>query len=252
MGIRLLTRTTRSVIPTPAGERLLGSLGPRFEDIDRELQAVTEYRDKPAGVVRLTAIDYAIDTVLWPKLSKVLSNYPDIKVEIITDYGLTDIVSERFDAGVRLGQTIASGMVAVRIAPDQAFAVVGAPYYFESRERPVVPQDLTSHDCISLRLPTHGGNYAWEFEKGSEEFRVRVEGQLTFNGIRQVLAACLDGYGLAYMPEDLAQPHVDRGSLLRVLQDWTPPWTGYHLYYPSRRQHSPAFSVVLDALQHGS
>jgi DNA-binding transcriptional LysR family regulator len=250
MGVRLLTRTTRSVIPTPAGERLLENLSPHFQEIEDELQAVTEYREKPAGTVRLTAVDYAIDTYLWPKLSKVLIDYPDINIEIMTDYGLTDIVTERYDAGVRLGQTVANGMVAVRIAPDQAFAVVGSPSYFEGRTKPVVPQDLTSHKCVNLRLPTHGGNYVWEFEKGHEEIRVRVDGQITFNGINQVLSAALDGYGLGYMPEGLAQQAMVSGRLVRVLEDWTPPWTGYHLYYPSRRQPSLAFSVVLDALRH--
>jgi DNA-binding transcriptional LysR family regulator len=250
MGVRLLTRTTRSVIPTTAGERLLVNLSPRFQQIEEELQAVTAFREKPAGTVRLTAVDYAIDTCLWPKLSKVLADYPDINIEITTDYGLTDIVTERYDAGVRLGQTVANGMVAVRIAPDQAFAVVGSPSYFDRRPLPEVPQDLTSHKCINLRLPTHGGNYVWEFERGTEEIRVRVEGQVTFNGINQVLAASLDGYGLAYLPEGLAQPHIKAGLLVRVLQDWTPPWTGYHLYYPSRRQPSQAFAIVLDALRH--
>ncbi|MEZ2131960.1 MULTISPECIES: LysR family transcriptional regulator [unclassified Sinorhizobium] len=250
MGVRLLTRTTRSVSPTPAGERLLEKLSPRFQEIEAELAAVTEMRGTPAGTIRITAVDYAIDTVIWPKLAKVLRDYPDINVEIMTDYGLTDIVAERFDAGVRLGQTVASGMIAVRIAPDLAFAVVGSPAYFEGRQRPRVPHDLTGHQCINLRLPTHGGNYVWEFEKDSQEIRVRVDGQTTFNGINQVLAAALDGYGLGFMPEDLARTHVEAGRLVRVLEDWCPLWTGYHLYYPSRRQPSSAFAVVLDALRY--
>lgn len=250
MGVRLLTRTTRSVSPTPAGEHLLEKLSPRFREIEEELAAVTELRDRPAGTIRITAVDYAIDTVIWPKLAKVLSDYPDIHVEIMTDYGLTDIVAERYDAGVRLGQTVASGMIAVRIAPDLAFAVVGSPAYFEGRQKPRVPNDLTGHRCINLRLPTHGGNYVWEFEKDSQEIRVRVDGQTTFNGIRQVLAAALDGYGLGFMPEDLARPHVEAGRLVRVLEDWCPLWTGYHLYYPSRRQPSSAFAVVLEALRY--
>lgn len=250
MGVRLLTRTTRSVSPTPAGERLLEKLSPRFREIEEELAAVTELRERPAGTIRITAVDYAIDTVIWPKLARVLRDYPDINVEIMTDYGLTDIVAERFDAGVRLGQTVANGMIAVRIAPDLAFAVVGSPAYFEGRSRPRVPHDLTGHRCINLRLPTHGGNYVWEFEKDSQEIRVRVDGQMTFNGINQVLAAALDGYGLGFMPEDLARPHVEAGHLVRVLEDWCPLWTGYHLYYPSRRQSSSAFAVVLDALRH--
>ena len=250
MGVRLLTRTTRSVSPTPAGERLLEKLSPRFQEIEAELAAVTEMRGTPAGTIRITAVDYAIDTVIWPKLAKVLSDHPDIHVEIMTDYGLTDIVAERYDAGVRLGQTVANGMIAVRIAPDLAFAVVGSPTYFEGRPRPTVPHDLTGHRCINLRLPTHGGNYVWEFEKDSQEIRVRVDGQTTFNGINQVLAAALDGYGLGYMPEDLARPHMEAGRLVRVLEDWCPAWSGYHLYYPSRRQPSSAFAVVLDALRY--
>jgi DNA-binding transcriptional LysR family regulator len=250
MGVRLLTRTTRSVSPTPAGERLLQSLTPHFQEIEAELFAVTELREKPAGTIRITAVDYAVDTYIWPKLAGVLKDYPDIHVEIINDYGLTDIVAERFDAGVRLGQTVANGMIAVRIAPDQAFAVVGSPSYFEGRNKPIAPQYLTAHKCINLRLPTHGGNYVWEFEKGSDELRVRVDGQMTFNGIRQVLAAAVDGYGLAYAPHDLVQPDIESGRLVRVLEDWCPPWTGYHLYYPSRRQPSSAFAVVLEALRY--
>lgn len=252
IGVRLLTRTTRSVTPTPAGERLLEKMTPRFQEIEEELTAVTEMGEKPAGIVRLTAIDYAVDTFIWPKLAKVLHEYPDIQIEIVVDYGLTDIVSDRFDAGIRLGQTVQQGMIAVRIAPDQAFAVVGSPSYFEGRDKPVVPDDLTAHKCVNLRLPTHGGNYAWEFEKGTQEVRVRVEGQMTFNGINQILAACLDGFGLGYMPEALAETYINDGRLIRVLEDWTPPWTGYHLYYPSRKPPSRAFSIILDALRQGT
>ncbi|WFU10306.1 LysR family transcriptional regulator [Rhizobium sp. CB3090] len=250
MGVRLLTRTTRNVSPTPAGERLLANLAPKFLEIEQELAAVTEMGEKPAGTVKLTAVDYAVDRFVWPKLAKVMKEYPDINVEISVDYGLTDIVAERYDAGIRLGQTVAQGMVAVRIAPDLAFAVVGSSSYFAERKEPKVPQELTAHKCINLRLPTHGGNYVWEFEKDNEEIRVRVEGQMTFNGINQILNACLDGYGLGYMPEALAQSYVDEGRLIRVLKDWTPPWTGYHLYYPSRKPPSLAFSIVLDALRH--
>lgn len=250
MGVRLLTRTTRSVSPTPAGERLLQSLTPRFQEIEDELVAVTELHEKPVGTIRITAVDYVVDRYIWPRLAKALKDYPDIHVEIINDYGLTDIVAERFDAGVRLGQTVANGMIAVRVAPDEAFAVVGSPSYFEGRTKPLVPQDLAGHRCINLRLPTHGGNYVWEFEKDAEELRVRVDGQVIFNGIQQVLAAAADGYGLAYLPQGLAQPYLDSGRLVRVLEDWCPPWTGYHLYYPSRRQPSSAFAVVLEALRY--
>jgi DNA-binding transcriptional LysR family regulator len=250
LGVRLLTRTTRSVSPTEAGERLLRNAGPRFEEIEAELAAISELREKPAGTIRITATDYAADTILWPKLTKFLQRYPDIKVEIIIDYGLTDIVAERFDAGVRSGEQVAKDMIAVRIGPDMRVAVVGAPSYFRTRSEPKKPQDLIGHDCINLRLPTHGGLYAWEFEKGARELKVRVEGQLVFNGTFQMLNAALAGFGLAYVPEDLAQPHIAKGRLTRVLEDWCPPYSGYHLYYPSRRQSSAAFALLVDALRH--
>src|SRR5271154_3829194 len=250
LGVRLLTRTTRSVSPTDAGERLLRALGPRFEEIDAELAALSELREKPAGTIRITATDYAADTILWPKLTKLLGQYPDIKVEIIIDYGLTDIVAERFDAGVRNGEQVAKDMIAVRIGPDTRMAVVGAPSYFKRRSEPGKPQDLIGHNCINLRLSTHGGLYAWEFEKGGRELRVRVEGQLVFNGSFQMLNAALAGFGLAYVPEDLAQPHLAKRRLRRVLEDWCPPYPGYHLYYPSRRQFSAAFALLVDALRH--
>jgi DNA-binding transcriptional LysR family regulator len=249
LGLRLLARTTRSVSPTEAGERLLLSVGHRFEEIEAELEALSELREKPAGTIRITATDYAADTILWPKLAKFLPEYPDIKVEIIIDYGLTDIVAQRYDAGVRNGEQVAKDMIAVRIGPDMRMAVVGAPSYFAKRSPPKKPQDLTDHNCITLRLP-HGGLYAWEFEKGDRELKVRVEGQLTFNGDYQMLTAALAGFGLAYVPEELAQPHVAQGRLKRVLEDWCPPFSGYHLYYPSRRQISPAFAVVVEALRY--
>jgi DNA-binding transcriptional LysR family regulator len=250
LGVRLLTRTTRSVSPTEAGERLLHTIGPRFEEIDAELAALRELREKPAGTIRITAIDYAADTILWPKLAKLLQQYPDIKVEIIIDYGLTDIVAQRFDAGVRSGEQVAKDMIAVRIGPDIRMAVVGAPSYFRNRSEPKKPQDLIGHNCINLRLPTHGGLYAWEFEKGARELKVRVEGQLVFNGTFQMLNAALAGFGLAYVPEDLAQPHLAKARLKRVLEDWCPPYSGYHLYYPSRRQSSAAFALLVDALRY--
>ena len=250
LGVRLLTRTTRSVAPTEAGERLLHTLGPRLDEIDAELAALSELRDKPAGTIRITATEYAVDTILWPKLAKFLRLYPDIKVEIFIDYGLTDIVAQRFDAGVRAGEQVAKDMIAVRIGPDMRMAVVGAPSYFKNRPEPKKPQDLIGHNCINLRLPTHGGLYAWEFEKGARELKVRVEGQLVFNGTFQMLNAALAGFGLAYVPEDLAQPHLAKGRLKRVLEDWCPPYAGYHLYYPSRRQSSAAFSLLVDALRY--
>jgi DNA-binding transcriptional LysR family regulator len=250
LGVRLLTRTTRSVSPTQAGERLLHTLGPRFEEIDAELAALSDLRDKPAGTIRITAAEYAVDTLLWPKLTKFLRQYPDIKVEIIVDNGLTDIVAQRFDAGVRAGEQVAKDMIAVRIGPDMRMAVVGAPSYFKKRSEPKRPQDLIGHNCINLRLSTHGGLYAWEFEKGGRELKVRVEGQLVFNGTFQMLNAALAGFGLAYVPEDLAQPHLAKGRLKRVLEDWCPPYAGYHLYYPSRRQSSAAFGLLVDALRY--
>jgi DNA-binding transcriptional LysR family regulator len=250
LGVRLLTRTTRSVAPTDAGERLLHTLGPRFEEIEAELAAISELRDKPAGTIRLTTTDYAADTILWPKLEKFLRRYPDIKVEIIVDYGLTDIVAQRFDAGVRAGEQVAKDMIAVRIGPDIRMAAVGAPSYFKKRPGPKRPQDLIGHACINLRLPTHGGLYAWEFAKSGRELKVRVEGQLTFNGTFQMLNAALSGFGLAYVPEDLVRPHLAKGRLTRVLEDWCPLYAGYHLYYPSRRQPSAAFALLVEALRY--
>ena len=250
LGLRLLTRTTRSVSPTEAGERLLRAAGPRLEEIDAELTALTELRDKPSGTIRITAHDHAVRAVLWPALEKLLPDYPDIRVEIVIDYGLTDIVAERYDAGVRSGEMVAKDMIAVRIGPDMRSAVVGAPSYFANRPKPKTPQDLTTHSCINLRLPTHGGLYAWEFEKGKRELRVRVEGQLVFNATAQMLEAALAGLGLAYVTEDSVQAHLAEGRLIRVLADWCPPYPGYHLYYPSRRQPTPAFTLLVDALRY--
>ena len=250
LGLRLLTRTTRSVAPTEAGDRLLRVAGPRLDEIATEMAALSELRDKPAGTIRITAHDHALRSVLWPALQKLLPDYPDIKVEIVIDYGLTDIVTERYDAGVRTGELVAKEMVAVRIGPDMRSAIVGAPSYFASRARPKTPQDLTAHACINLRLPTHGGLYAWEFEKGGREIRVRVEGQLVFNGTVPMLDAALAGFGLAYVPENTVQTHIADGRLIRVLADWCPYYPGYHLYYPSRRQPMPAFALLVNALRY--
>lgn len=250
LGVRLLTRTTRSVAPTEAGERLLQTVGPRLDEIDTELAALSDFREKPAGTIRITAVDYVADHLLLPKLTKFLPRYPDIKVEIAIDYGLTDIVAGRFDAGVRSGEQVAKDMVAVRIGPDERMAVVGAPAYYKGRLEPKTPQQLVEHVCINLRLPTHGGLYAWEFEKDGRVLRVRVDGQLFFNGTNQMLNAALAGLGLAYLPEQLTRPHLDKGRLRRVLADWCPPFTGYHLYYPSRRQPSAAFALLVEALRH--
>jgi len=250
LGLRLLTRTTRSVSPTEAGERVLTNVGHRFDEIEAELKALSELREHPAGTIRITATDYAADTILCPRLAKFLPRYPDIKIEITIEYGLTDIVAQRYDAGVRNGEQVSKGMIAVRIGPDMRMAVVGTPSYFAKRPPPRKPQDLTDHNCINLRLPTYGGLYAWEFQRGSRELNVRVDGQLVFNGTFQMLNAALDGLGLAYVPEDLVQPHVARGRLRRVLEEWCPPFSGCHLYYPSRRQNSPAFSLLVDALRY--
>src|SRR5713101_4156417 len=250
LGLRLLTRTTRSVAPTEAGERLLRTVGPRFDEIDAELAALSELREKPAGTIRITTGEHASEAILWPALAKLLPHYPDVKVELMIDYGLTDIVAERYDAGVRLGEQVAKDMIAVRIGPDMRMAVVGAPSYFARRPPPKKPQDLTAHDCINLRLPTYGGLYAWEFEKRGRELRVRVEGQLVFNNIALRLNAALAGFGLAYLPEDQVQTHLVDGRLIRVLDDWCPPFSGYHLYYPSRRQSAPAFALLIDALRY--
>ncbi|OWV83783.1 LysR family transcriptional regulator [Rhizobium sp. N122] len=250
LGLRLLTRTTRSVSPTEAGERLLLTIGPRIDEIETELAALSAFREKPAGTVRINAGEHAADAVLWPALEKLLPDFPDINVEIIVDYGLTDIVAERYDAGVRLGEQVAKDMIAVRIGPDMRMAVVGAPAYFHTRPKPLTPQQLTDHNCINLRLPTYGSVYAWEFEKDGRELRVRVEGQLIFNNIALRLSAVLAGLGLAYMPEDVVAAHLADGRLVRVLEDWCLPFPGYHLYYPSRRHTSPAFAVVVDALRY--
>ncbi len=250
LGLRLLARTTRSVSVTAAGERLLAALGHRIEEIEAELDRLSELREKPAGTIRITAHEHALNAILLPALRKFLPQYPDINVEVTIDYGLTDIVAQRFDAGVRSGGQVAKDMIAARIGPDMRMAVVGAPSYFAKRSLPKKPQELTSHNCINLRLPTYGGLYAWEFEKGGRELRVRVEGQFILNGTTPMLNAALAGLGLAYVPEDLAEPYLADGQLKRVLEDWCPPYSGYHLYYPSRRQPSPAFALLVEALRY--
>lgn len=249
LGVRLLSRTTRSVAPTAAGERLMETIAPRLEEIESELAAVIETRDKPAGTIRITATDYAIDTILWPRIARVLADYPDVKVEFVTDYGLSDIVADRFDIGVRWGDQVAKDMIAVRIGPDMRLAIVGSPGYISRHSMPKQPKDLVHHNCITLRLPTHGGLYAWELKKGKKEVQVRVDGQLTFNGTYQMLNAAIDGAGLAFVPEDLAQPHVAAGRLKYVLEDWFPTFPGLHIFYPARRGFSRALTVVVDALR---
>ncbi len=252
LGLRLLTRTTRSVAPTEAGERLLLAVGPALDEIDAGLAALSELRERPAGTIRITTHEHAASVILLPALAKLLPDYPDINVELVIDYGLTDIVAERYDAGVRSGEMVAKDMIAVRIGPDMRMAVVGAPSCFARQPAPRTPQDLTVHCCINLRLPTRGGLYAWEFGKDGRELRVRVEGQLVFNTASLALQAAMAGLGLAYLPEEQVQAHLEAGQLVRVLTDWCEPFPGYHLYYPSRRQPTPAFAVIVDALRYRS
>lgn len=250
LGMRLLSRTTRKLAPTSAGERVLERIAPHFKEAEVELRALVEMRDRPAGLIRITATDYAADTVIWPKLKNVLKKYPELKVEVNSDYALTDIVSERFDAGVRLGEQVSEGMIGVRVGPDFRMLAIASPDYFKDHPKPETPEDLSQHNCINLRLPTHDALYAWEFEKDDREIRVHVDGQLTFNTINPVVEAALDGYGIGYVPEGLAEDHIRAGRLEPALEDWSPPFPGYYLYYPHRRQSSPAFGVIVDALRH--
>lgn len=246
--IRLLNRTTRSVSATPAGERLLQAIGRRFDEIEAELDALTELRDKPAGSVRITSGDHVLRTILLPKLLPVMHRYPDINIEFDVSYGFRDIVADRFDAGVRLGESIDKDMIALPISPKLRMAAVASPAYFENHPIPKVPEDLTRHNCINIRFPS-GGVYVWEFERRDRQVNVRVEAQAIFNTSPHIVLAALEGLGIAFLPEEEFAPHIEEGRLVRVLQDWCPPFSGYHLYYPSRRQHSPAFSLVVDALR---
>ena len=250
LGIRLLTRSTRSLSPTEAGRRLLRTITPKFEEIDQELDALSALREKPAGTIRITAGEHPAISVLQPALKQFLPDYPDIKVEIIVDYALTNIVAEGYDAGVRMGEQVAQDMIAVKIGPPMRMAVVGSPAYFERHPIPQTPHDLTGHCCINTRLPTYGGLFPWDLEQDDREIKVRTEGQLVFNHLGMRLASALDGLGLAYMPEDQVLPYVAQGGLIRVLEDWCPYFPGYHLYYPSRRYLSPAFAVLLDQLRY--
>lgn len=250
LGLRLLTRTTRSVAPTEAGERLLRTIAPRFDEIEAELAALSELRDKPAGTVRITAGEHPAISLLQPALKRFLPDYPDIQVEIIIDYGLTDIVAEGYDAGVRMGEQVAKDMIAVRIGPDMRMALVASPGYFERHPLPKTPQDLTDHNCINIRLPTYGGVFPWGLEKDERDVKVRGDGQLVFNSLAMRLASALDGLGVAYMPEDHVLPYLADGRLVRVLEEWCPYFPGYHLYYPSRRHSSPALTVLVENLRY--
>lgn len=250
LGLRLLTRTTRSVSPTEAGERLLQTVAPRFEEIETEIAALSALRDKPAGTVRITAGEHPAISVLQPALKRFLPDYPDINIEIIVDHGLTDIVAEGYDAGVRFGEQVAKDMVAVCIGPKMRMAVVGSPAYFEHHQPPQTPQDLATHNCINVRLPTYGGLSAWGLEKDGREVKVRSDGQLVFNHLGLRLHSALDGLGIAYLPEDMALPYVLDGRLIRILEEWCPYFPGYYLYYPSRRHSSPALALLVDILRY--
>ncbi|BAU88804.1 LysR family transcriptional regulator [Methylorubrum populi] len=252
LGLRLLNRTTRSVATTEAGERLRRRIAPHFDGIEAGLTELTELREKPSGTIRITTSKHAAMSALWPRLAKLLPDYPDVHVELSLDAGFADVVSDRFDAGVRLGEAVAKDMVAVRIGPDLRMAVVGSPAYFERYPVPRSPQDLAAHRCINQRRVTSGGLYAWELERDGREVRVRVEGQLAFNDDDIILRAALDGFGLAFVMEDLAASEIATGRLRRVLEEWCEPFAGYHLYYPSRLQPSAAFTLVVDALRHRS
>jgi DNA-binding transcriptional LysR family regulator len=250
MGIRLLTRTTRNVAPSEAGERLRLSLAPRMAEIEADIAALMELRDKPAGNVRITLSDHALESLVWPKLRPVLGAYPDIKLELSADSGFRNIVEEGFDAGVGLGESVEKDMIAIRIGPDWRLVAVASPGYLSGRPAPEHPQDLIGHNCINRRQATAGGLYAWEFGKDGRELRVRVDGQLTFNGDDAMIDAALNGYGIAYVPGDLVDRHIASGDLVLVLDEWSPRFPGYYIYYPSRRQNLPAFKVVVDALRY--
>ena len=252
LGVRLLTRTTRSVAPTEAGERLFQSLAPRIEEIEADIASLVAFRDTPSGTVRLTLSDHALQTTVWPKLEPVLKNFPDVRLELYSDNGMRNIVEERFDAGVRLGESIDKDMIAVPIGGDWRMVVIASPAYLSQNPAPGTPQDLITHNCINMRQTTFGGLYAWEFEKDGREIRVRVEGQLTFNTSIAMIDAAIAGYGVAFVPDDLLGDHVAQGRLTLLLEEWCPRFAGYQLYYPSRRQMSAALRVVIDALRHKS
>jgi DNA-binding transcriptional LysR family regulator len=250
LGVRLLTRTTRSVSPTEAGERLMQTVGPRLEEIDAEIAAVSELGDKPVGTIRITAIDHVVDSVLWPRLAPVLEQYPDVRVEISAEYRMVDIAAERFDIGVRYGDQVQQDMVAVRLTQESPMCIVGAPRYFQTHRDPLTVKDLARHNCITLRLSSSGRIYAWELHEGGKPVEARVTGQLTFSGAYQMLDAALSGYGLAFLPADMTQPHVAAGRLRRVMDEFCPSFPGLHAYYPSHRNSSRAMQLVIDAIRY--
>lgn len=250
LNLRLLTRTTRSVAPTEIGERIIACLEPRFAEIEQELETLMQINGAASGNIRLSAGEHAARSLLWPTLKPFLRQYPDINVELVVDNGFVDIVEGRYDAGIRLGESVDKDMVAVRIGADMRMAVVGSPAYFAANGIPQTPHELQHHRCINMRLPTAGGLYHWEFEKDNKPLRVRVEGQLTFNLLSERIDAALSGFGLACVPEDMIQNEVNAGQLIQVLQAWCPTFPGYYLYYPSRKQHPPAFALLIDALRY--
>ncbi len=249
LGVRLLTRTTRSIAPTEVGERLLQTLIPVMDELDASIAALNELRDKPAGMIRITAMEHSAQMFLWPVLRDLMKSYPDIKVEVILDYDLVDIVSERFDAGVRLGKDVDKDMIAVRISPDSKMAIVGSPAYFEQYQKPTTPQELAQHRCVNLHLSSARGNYIWPLKKGSRDMRVRVNSVAAFNHLGMMVEAVLDGAGLGMFPEDRVAAHLASGRLVKVMDNWTPKLPGYHLYYPNRRQLTPAFALLVQALR---
>lgn len=252
LGVRLLVRSTRNVFPTQAGQRLLERLAPEFDEIEAEILALSELRDEPTGTIRITAIDFAIRSALWPKLANFLPKYPNIHVELVNEYASVDIVANGFDAGVRFGQELAQDMISVRIGPDIRNMVVASAACLLKRRPPKTPQDLTEHACINLRTSTYGGLYEWEFSKGKQTINARVEGSVTFNNAYDILEAAKAGFGFAYLPEEMVRPWIDSGELVSVLEDWCPVWPGFHLYYPNRRQPSRAMALLVEAMRHHS
>lgn len=250
LDVRLLNRTTRSVSPTEAGEKLMNSIAPKLSEIDHELEMINEFKLQPGGTIRITAAEHAVNTILWPKVRQLLLQYPDINVEISVNYGLVDIVSERFDAGIRLGESLEQDMIAIPISPKMRIAVVATPEYWSKKGKPATPHELVNHNCINLRLPTYGGTYAWEFEKDAKVINVNVKGQVVMTSSQGRLDASLDGLGITYVPEDLVQQHIESGRLERVLEDWCPPFDGYYLYYANRQLSSPAFKLLIDSLRY--
>lgn len=250
LNTRLLTRTTRSVAPTETGERIIACLEPSLADLEYKLETIVQSNGSASGNIRLSVGEHSARSLVWPKLKPFLREYPEINIELVVDNGFVDIVEGRFDAGVRLGESVDKDMIAVRIGPDLRMVLVGSPAYFADHPIPLTPHELQNHRCINMRLPTAGGLYHWEFEKDGKPLRVRVEGQLTFNLMSERIDAVKSGFGIACVPEDTVQDEIQSGELIQVLAEWCPAFPGYYLYYPSRKQHPPAFALLIDALRH--